>query len=1581
MARIFSKTRLFAASLLYGMAAGMPVHADDTEIYFSQTASQGTVKPNVLFVMDTSGSMDTAVSGTNKTRLQILKESLDQILQDMTNVNVGLMNFSGPDNSVANGGPVLYPVRDIDADASAPQVFQVGASGDDAVEVVSTGAVDLTQTAISAVTEAVACSGCSSDQRISAQTNNIETNSTTFSYATFGTDNIGLRYSLPIPQGATIVDAYVEITANNDQSSSGQSAFSEDLTLDVAVEDSNNAPAFVNGTNVSTRALTSTRVRTPTLPPLTVNQTYRFTGLEGLVQSIVNRSGWASGNNIAFRFIPASGTGKREAYSFSSNAARAPRLYVVWSDGTSRNNVVGIRFTGVQVPQGATINDARVEFTAATAGVGTALLTMQGEAADNSAAFTASANNLTSRTRTTAVTTWNVEDWTTAGESYQSADFRSVMQEVTNRSGWCGGNSFTLFLTGTGARRFLTYDNDGAKAPKLRVSFSATSGTGCVAKTAAAQISNNSDDATQKANTNGTVSNNDSSLVFTSGSGNTAAIGLRFRNIQVPANATITSATLTLTANASAGTGGSFTIYGVSDSDFGGFGTGNRAITNLTTLSNTVTWAPSAAWVSDRAYTSPDISTIVSQIVGLNGWATGNDLAFVIRPTAGSGYSAYSRNNNAAYAAKLTISYQGTYSGQTTRDVLRSLVSQFSADSWTPTSGVLLEAASYIKGEPVYFGKQRGNPGGGKFRTSHPLSYSGGTVNMPSNCSGRDSNNSNCASETITGSPRYISPITQACQNSFVVFLSDGEPNSNTTTTANLVQSLTGNTCSTNADGKDCSYKLAQFMSGTDMSSGTGGQPGTQTAKTYTIGFNLSSTFLRDLAETYGGGHYYEASNTTQLVDAFRTILNSVQAESSSFVTAGVSINQVNRITNRDELYFALFEPTLTVDWPGNLKKYRILNGQIVDVNNQPAVDVDGQFKDTARSFWSPAVDGNSVADGGAASQLTNTRTVYSNIVSNVLTATQNQVIGTNTNITAAMVGASTTTDRDDTLKWVRGEDVMATPSTTNARKRMGDPLHSRPVLIDYRNAGTVTSTIYMGSNEGYLHAVNSATGGENWAFIPRELMANLTTLRRNQVIDPRVYGLDGPVNIYLVDNNGDGVIDVGSDHAYLYVGMRRGGRSYYALDISNPTAPTLMFSITGGVTTGFDELGQTFSAPIITKVKFNNVTRTVMIFGGGYDATNGDYAGTTDVNGNVTGVPRDDAVGRNIYMVDALTGAKLWDARTSAVNGRTTPTLTSLMTNSFPGNVRAISLRTDGLLEHLYAADTRGQIFRFDINQSNTGVSDFASGIRFAHIQPDVNYDADTTNNSAAGNRRFFNEPSVSLIRLDSGESVVAVSIGSGYREHPLNDATQDHFYSIRDYGVLSNTVEDDIALADLQDITDFTGDTTSNGVAGSGGNGVSDAVEAIARNNKKGWYLRLTGLGTNAQGQTTTQAGEKVLTSALTFDNSVLFTTYLPTTGASNACAPTIGSNRTYFVDLFGGDARNNYEPGQVDSSYSATDRFTQNLRGGLGTDSQLLFTEDSSGNLRVQELQGNELRSTVGLGARLQMKKWRHLTTDHQ
>ncbi len=142
--------------------------------------------------------------------------------------------------------------------------------------------------------------------------------------------------------------------------------------------------------------------------------------------------------------------------------------------GVTGHQTVGLRFTGVGVPPGATIQNAYVQFQTNQPSSGATSLTFQGEAADSAPAFSVTPFSISSRPRTVASVGWSPFAWNTVGEagpSQRSANLAPIIQEIVSRPGWSTGNALALIITGTGLREAESYDGDPTGAPSLRIEW------------------------------------------------------------------------------------------------------------------------------------------------------------------------------------------------------------------------------------------------------------------------------------------------------------------------------------------------------------------------------------------------------------------------------------------------------------------------------------------------------------------------------------------------------------------------------------------------------------------------------------------------------------------------------------------------------------------------------------------------------------------------------------------------------------------------------------------------------------------------------------------------------------------------------------------------------------------------------------------------------------------------------------------------------------------------------------------------------------------------------------------------------
>ncbi|RTE51706.1 hypothetical protein EHW67_19910 [Arenibacter aquaticus] len=137
------------------------------------------------------------------------------------------------------------------------------------------------------------------------------------------------------------------------------------------------------------------------------------------------------------------------------------------------NQLVGIRFQNINIPQGTTILSASIQFTTDETNSGSTSVTIRGEDSDNANIFASSNYNISARTLTTASVTWsNIPTWNSvgqAGANQQTPDITSIVQEIVNRGGWSSGSAMAFIINGSGERTAEAYNGDSSRSPVLTI--------------------------------------------------------------------------------------------------------------------------------------------------------------------------------------------------------------------------------------------------------------------------------------------------------------------------------------------------------------------------------------------------------------------------------------------------------------------------------------------------------------------------------------------------------------------------------------------------------------------------------------------------------------------------------------------------------------------------------------------------------------------------------------------------------------------------------------------------------------------------------------------------------------------------------------------------------------------------------------------------------------------------------------------------------------------------------------------------------------------------------------------------------
>jgi type IV pilus assembly protein PilY1 len=467
---------------------------------------------------------------------------------------------------------------------------------------------------------------------------------------------------------------------------------------------------------------------------------------------------------------------------------------------------------------------------------------------------------------------------------------------------------------------------------------------------------------------------------------------------------------------------------------------------------------------------------------------------------------------------------------------------------------------------------------------------------------------------------------------------------------------------------------------------------------------------------------------------------------------------------------------------------------------------------------------------------------------------TWSRVDFTTGSITPEMLGVDNTDARDNVVNYVRGAN-----HDNNAK--LGDIFHSKPVVVGppsrfffdqgystiegtgatqsfVDTQGTRKRVVYVGTNDGMLHAFlsgtyqtsgpnagkyDAGTGAELFGFVPYKLLGNLENFLPGDVTRHGYFVDSSPrvADVWL-DNNADGIKQSSEWKTVLIGGMRKGGNSYFALDVSDPDAsdyPKVLWEYTNPAI-----VAQTWSEPFIGKVKVMSGSpatakdRWVAIFGGGKSD-----AGT---------------IGASFVVLDIATGTAL-------------KTFTTGIDNAIPASPTAV-LDGSGYIKFAYVADLDGSLYKFDFRNPGSG-SGYTEWTMKKIFQ------------ASAGQPVYHRVEAGSLI---PGETSRYLFFGTGDQENPVSNTGTGKFYAVRDTDVFWPTTpltENDLANLSTS-VTSLSGGTVGP--------------------TQSGWLVNFAtpNFANSLTNDTNAHSGEKVLSDPVVFNNVVYFTTFTP--NASNPC-----------------------------------------------------------------------------------------------
>lgn len=546
-------------------------------------------------------------------------------------------------------------------------------------------------------------------------------------------------------------------------------------------------------------------------------------------------------------------------------------------------------------------------------------------------------------------------------------------------------------------------------------------------------------------------------------------------------------------------------------------------------------------------------------------------------------------------------------------------------------------------------------------------------------------------------------------------------------------------------------------------------------------------------AAVNGRGRYYSALSASELSEAISGVVSTI--ESIPGAAAAAATSTLELVSGNTNYVFSASYTTKT--WTGDLKAFLISGDATIAATPSWSAQeqIDAQPYASRKIYFK--------GSGGLTlfeyDNLGSLKTHFDDLCSKPVVSGQCATL-----TTADKVLANSGTNLVNYLRGDRSYESAISGTTSSALFRtrdhvLGDIINGAPVYVGkstfaYADSGhadfvaTTTSrkpVIYVAANDGMLHAISadSADGGkELWAYIPTAVMEKLYKLADNGYANKHQYYVDGaPV-----------VVDAkigGAWKTILVGGLNSGGSSYYALDITDPTQPAVLWEFTNTNIAGnpAENLGLTYGNPIITKNKAGVWT---VVFTSGLNNTTGDGKGY-------------------LYVLNAEDGSKVQEPLPTGEGSITSPSGLNRINGWVVDGSDNTALR-------FYGGDLLGNVWRFD---TDARYSAAPSVLKLAKLQIDSTHPQPITTKP--------------MLAETSGADVVVVGTGRYLGDTDITDTTQQSLYAIRD--PLGATGWDTVRT----DSVNFTKQTlTLNNVDASKATSASVSNNAVNWS-KGGWWL----------------------------------------------------------------------------------------------------------------------------------------------
>ncbi|QPF72548.1 pilus assembly protein PilY [Roseateles sp. DAIF2] len=433
-------------------------------------------------------------------------------------------------------------------------------------------------------------------------------------------------------------------------------------------------------------------------------------------------------------------------------------------------------------------------------------------------------------------------------------------------------------------------------------------------------------------------------------------------------------------------------------------------------------------------------------------------------------------------------------------------------------------------------------------------------------------------------------------------------------------------------------------------------------------------------AAVNGRGSYYSASNAADMASSLVDALSKIEAATGSSAAAATS--SLTPSAGDDWLFVPLYT-TRTWDGTVNAFKLNTATGEVINPTKpiwSAAERIKAQGADARKIYFNK---------NGARAEFTKDDSSLVSKFQGLCSGTPklSQCATLSEESKAKVTGANVIT-------FLRGSATHELSATVESdrlfRSRtspLGDIVNGAPVYVKkpvmpygdgYAQFASSNATrqavVYVAANDGMLHAIKvdeGPTGGQElWAYVPSMVMDQMYLLADATYESNHRFFVDAAPVVADVKNAG------GDWRTILVGGLGKGGQGYYALDVTNPDNPLVLWEFTAAQDGSTQDLGYSYGNPVITK---NKAGKWVVAFTSGYNNSSGKGF---------------------LYVLDAITGAKI-----SKIEAKTADTKVFTGDAATPSNLGRLNAwvedPTRNVASRFYAGDMLGNIWRFDFDDN----------------------------------------------------------------------------------------------------------------------------------------------------------------------------------------------------------------------------------------------------------------------------------------